>query len=93
MKDSFLGMHSHPRGVVEMIKHMPKIVIFDLDGCSWCPKMYELLYFLGGAGAPFTPSEHDNNVLLTQKGERVYLLENVREVMTESYTDKKGDAG
>jgi magnesium-dependent phosphatase 1 len=71
-------------------KYMPKIVVFDLDGCLWRPEMYELLYFSGGAGAPFTPSEDDNNILLTRKGEKVYLLGNVREVMTELYssTDK-----
>jgi magnesium-dependent phosphatase 1 len=70
-------------------KYMPKIVVFDLDGCLWRPEMYELLYFSGGAGAPFTPSEHDDNILLTRKGEKVYLLGNVRDVMTELYTDKQ----
>jgi magnesium-dependent phosphatase 1 len=68
-------------------KYMPKIVIFDLDGCLWRPEMYELLHFSGGAGAPFTPSVHDTNVLLTRTGEPVYLLGNVRDVMREVYLE------
>jgi magnesium-dependent phosphatase 1 len=62
---------------------LPKLVIFDLDGCLWRPEMYELLYYSGGAGAPFTPSDNDPNILLTRKGEPVYLLGNVRQVMQE----------
>ena len=51
--------------------------------------MYELLYFSGGAGAPFTPSDEDPNVLLTKRGEPVQLLGNVRDVMRELHTDPK----
>jgi magnesium-dependent phosphatase 1 len=50
--------------------------------------MYELLYFSGGAGAPFSPTD-DGNTLLTRKGEPVYLLGNVREVMQELYCNSK----
>ena len=35
-------------------QHLPKVIVFDLDGCLWRPEMYELLYFSGGFGAPFT---------------------------------------
>jgi magnesium-dependent phosphatase 1 len=70
-------------------KALPKLVIFDLDGCLWRPEMYELLHFSGGAGAPFTPSSSDPNMLLTRKGEPVYLLGNVRQVVQELYLDPK----
>jgi magnesium-dependent phosphatase 1 len=82
---------------------LPQLVIFDLDGCLWRPEMYELLYFSGGAGAPFTPpppppedattsvSTHSDpngiTTLLTCKGEPVYLLGNVAEIMRELYLD------
>lgn len=68
---------------------IPKLVLFDLDGCLWRPEMYELLYFSRGKGAPFTPSEHDKNVLLTVAGEPVQLLKNVREVLFELHSDPK----
>jgi magnesium-dependent phosphatase 1 len=66
---------------------VPKLVVFDLDGCLWRPEMYELVHFSGGKGAPFRPSEHDKNVLLTVAGEPVHLLKDVREVMRELYLD------
>jgi magnesium-dependent phosphatase 1 len=78
---------------------LPQLVIFDLDGCLWRPEMYELLYFSGGAGAPFTPpppppsdsttTKNPNGIttLLTCKGEPVYLLGNVPEIMRELYLD------
>ena len=70
-------------------KALPKLIIFDLDGCLWRPEMYELLHFSGGAGAPFTPSESDPKVLLSRKGEPVYLLGNVRQVMQELYLEPR----
>jgi magnesium-dependent phosphatase 1 len=70
-------------------KALPKLVVFDLDGCLWRPEMYELLYYSGGAGAPFTPSDNDPNILLTRRGEPVYLLGNVRQVMEELYLEPK----
>eukprot|EP00429_Kryptoperidinium_foliaceum_P009402 CAMPEP_0176007290 /NCGR_PEP_ID=MMETSP0120_2-20121206/3157_1 /TAXON_ID=160619 /ORGANISM="Kryptoperidinium foliaceum, Strain CCMP 1326" /LENGTH=203 /DNA_ID=CAMNT_0017340047 /DNA_START=122 /DNA_END=733 /DNA_ORIENTATION=- len=65
----------------------PKLVIFDLDGCLWRPEMYELVHFMGNKGAPFRPSEHDRNVLLTVGNEPVQLLKDVREVMKELFLD------
>jgi magnesium-dependent phosphatase 1 len=65
----------------------PKLVIFDLDGCLWRPEMYELIYFMGNSGAPFTPSKEDPNILLSRKGEPVYLLGDVREVLRELHQD------
>jgi magnesium-dependent phosphatase 1 len=66
---------------------LPKLVIFDLDGCIWRPEMYELLYFMGGYGAPFEPSKEDPNILLSCKGQPVYLLGDVRVIMRELYRD------
>ena len=84
-------------------KHLPKVIIFDLDGCLWRPEMYELLYFSGGFGAPFTvppPKSSDDDddnkdttndgsitTLLTCNGEPVYLLGDVADIFRELYTD------
>ena len=68
---------------------LPRMIVFDLDGCLWRPEMYELLYFSGGKGAPFTPSEMDPNTLKTVGGEPVYLLGDVRNVMKELYENPK----
>ena len=65
----------------------PKLIIFDLDGCLWRPEMYELIHFMGNKGAPFRPSEHDKNILLTAGGQPVQLLKDVRKVMREIYSD------
>ena len=35
-------------------KSLPKVVVFDLDGCVWDPEMYELW---GSGGAPFKASK------------------------------------
>ncbi|CAB9517782.1 Magnesium-dependent phosphatase 1 [Seminavis robusta] len=70
---------------------LPSVIIFDLDGCLWRPEMYELLYFSGGAGAPFTksPDYDTDGTLLTTKGEPVRLLGQVRQVMQELYSNPK----
>ena len=34
---------------------LPKVVVFDLDGCVWEPEMYELC-----GGAPFTVKKNGN---------------------------------
>lgn len=68
---------------------VPKVIIFDLDGCLWRPEMYELLYFSGGAGAPFTksPQYASDGIILTRANEPVKLLGEVRDVMCELYHD------
>ncbi len=66
---------------------VPKLVVFDLDGCLWRPEMYELIHFSGGKGAPFRLSDDDKNVILTVAGEPVQLLKDVREVMRELYVE------
>lgn len=54
--------------------------------------MYELLYFSGGAGAPFTksPEYETDGTILTCKSEPVRLLSQVREVMRELYCERAG---
>jgi len=64
---------------------LPKLIMFDLDGCLWRPEMYELLYFSGGSGAPFSrsPDYENDRTILTCKGEPCRLLGQVREIMQE----------
>ena len=54
--------------------------------------MYELLYFSGGAGAPFTksPDYETDGTLFTRKDEPVRLLGQVRQIMQELYCEKMG---
>lgn len=53
--------------------------------------MYELLYFSGGKGAPFTysPDYARDGTLFTTGGEPVRLLGQVRSVMRELFCDKE----
>eukprot|EP00586_Coscinodiscus_wailesii_P010930 CAMPEP_0172514708 /NCGR_PEP_ID=MMETSP1066-20121228/262159_1 /TAXON_ID=671091 /ORGANISM="Coscinodiscus wailesii, Strain CCMP2513" /LENGTH=233 /DNA_ID=CAMNT_0013295481 /DNA_START=204 /DNA_END=902 /DNA_ORIENTATION=- len=69
-------------------KKKPKLIIFDLDGCLWAPEMYELLYFSGGKGAPFTPDPTNPHRLRTVGGESVRLLGDVRRIMFELQYDE-----
>lgn len=71
---------------------MPKAIIFDLDGCLWRPEMYELIWFSNGKGAPFRPDPKNPSDLLTVGNEPVYLLGDVRDVLSEIYNreDYKG---
>lgn len=71
----------------EQEKSRPKLIVFDLDGCLWRPEMYELIHFMGNKGAPFRPSEHDRNTLLSVGDEPIELLRDVREVMRELHRD------
>ena len=68
---------------------LPKLIIFDLDGCLWRPEMYELLYFSGGAGGPFTKSENyeEDGTLLTTANEPVRLLADVRQVFQDIHSN------
>lgn len=70
---------------------LPKVIVFDLDGCLWRPEMYELLYFSGGRGAPFRADPSVEGQLLTRGDEPVYLLGNVRDIMRELWINKQWD--
>lgn len=68
---------------------MPKVVIFDLDGCLWSPEMYEINFFMGARGSPFSRDPTDTLNLLTEGGESVKLLGDVRDVMQILYTQEE----
>ncbi len=68
---------------------LPKLVIFDLDGCLWSPEMYEILHFMNGKGSPFTPDENDPKILRTAGGEPVKLLGYVRQALYELQYEEK----
>ena len=61
-------------------------IFFDLDGCLWTPEMYEIVYFMGGRGAPFREDPEDPNQLLTTGDQPVRLLGDVRAVFEEVHT-------
>eukprot|EP00474_Spongospora_subterranea_P009351 CRZ09809.1 hypothetical protein [Spongospora subterranea] len=61
---------------------LPKLVAFDLDGTLWYPEMYMLW---GGGGAPFT--QHRSGNLVDRKGQKVYLLGDTRDILSEIHAD------
>ena len=63
---------------------IPKVLVFDLDGCVWDPEMYELW---GGGGSPFTIAKDGN--LSDRSGTTVRLLGDIRKIMYEFKTDPK----
>lgn len=64
---------------------VPKVLVFDLDGCLWEPEMYELLY--GSGGAPF--SLRSDGDLKDRSGNHIQLIGDVRQIMHELKTDPK----
>ena len=64
---------------------LPKVLVFDLDGCLWEPEMYELLY--GTGGAPFHTEENGN--LTDKSGNCIELIGDVRDIMYELKTNPK----
>lgn len=66
---------------------MPKAIIFDLDGCLWSPEMYEILFFQGGRGSPFSRDPSDPLNLLTSGNGPVYLLADIRSVFQHTCTN------
>jgi magnesium-dependent phosphatase 1 len=72
------------------IRKLPKVIIFDLDGCLWRPEMYELLYFSGGRGAPFTTDPSNPMQLRTIGNEPVYTLGDVKEIFQDLHQEAKG---
>ena len=62
---------------------VPKVFVFDLDGCCWDPEMYELW----GGGAPF--KENKDGTLTDKRGTRVHLLGDVKNILYELKTDPK----
>lgn len=66
---------------------IPKAIIFDLDGCIWTPEMYEINFFQGGQGSPFSQDPKDPLNLLTCGQRPVKLLGDSRSVFQELYTN------
>ncbi|KAL1504426.1 hypothetical protein AB1Y20_010832 [Prymnesium parvum] len=62
---------------------LPKVVVFDLDGCLWSPDMY----MLWGGGAPFTPRADGD--LSDASGRRVHLLGDVRRILFELKAEER----
>ena len=70
---------------------LPRAILFDLDGCLWTPEMYEIVYFMGGQGAPFREDPKNKGGLLTVGNQPVRLLGDVRAVFEEIYREPKFD--
>ena len=62
---------------------MPKMFVFDLDGCVWDPEMYQLW----GGGSPF--SQREDGDLTDSRGQRVVLMADVREIMRALHSDER----
>ena len=75
---------SFPTRLVSRVRAMlPKVVVFDLDGCCWDPEMYELW----GGGSPF--KQNKDGTLSDRSGTRVHLLGDVKNILYELKTDPK----
>jgi magnesium-dependent phosphatase 1 len=64
---------------------LPRLLVFDLDGCTWYPEMYELW---GGGGTPFKPRSVDGD-LTDRGGNRIFIMADLRSILTEVKTDPK----
>ena len=78
-----LRLLSKVRPIMAAEKILPKVVVFDLDGCCWDPEMYELW----GGGAPFKPNK--DGTLSDRNGTKVHLLGDVKNILYELHTDPK----
>ncbi len=81
--------HYYLKKQTSSLNALPKAIIFDLDGCLWRPEMYELVWFSNGKGSPFRQDPKNPENLLTRGNEPVYLLGDVREVLSEIYNDER----
>ena len=66
---------------------LPKVVVFDLDGCLWSPDMF----MLWGGGAPFRKKPGSTD-LLDARGATVMMLGAVPEVLRELKEDPKWES-
>ena len=58
-------------------KTLPKVLVFDLDGCCWYPEMYMMW---GSGGAPFKTKD-DGHSAESKTGQKVQLLGDVRQIL------------
>lgn len=61
-----------------MARRLPKVLVFDLDGCTWWPEMYHLW---GGGGSPFTPAANGN--VKDRGNTTVEIMADLREILQE----------
>ena len=66
------------------IMKLPRVLVFDLDGCTWWPEMYHLW---GGGGSPFKPMP-DGNVI-DRSGTVVKIMADLRSILSEVNSDPK----
>lgn len=72
------------------VTKLPRLIIFDLDGCLWKPELYELL--ICQDGAPFSNDPKDKipgTCLLSKKGHRVELLADTRQILYQLYSEEE----
>ena len=65
-----------------MARRLPKVLVFDLDGCVWWPEMYHLW---GGGGSPFTPTSNGN--VKDRSNATVKVMADLREILLDIKTD------
>ena len=78
-----LSLLSKVRPIMAAEKKLPKVVVFDLDGCCWDPEMYELW----GGGPPFRANK--GGTLSDRNGTKIHLLGDVKNILYELHTDPK----
>ena len=64
--------------VQQMARKLPKVLVFDLDGCTWWPEMYHLW---GGGGSPFTLAANGN--VKDRGNTTVEIMADLREILQE----------
>ena len=63
-------------------KRLPKVLVFDLDGCTWWPEMYHLW-----GGSPFSPTPNGN--VKDRANTTVKIIGDLREILLDVQTDSK----
>ena len=63
---------------------IPRVLVFDLDGCTWWPEMYHLW---GGGGAPFKVTSGDH--LSDRAGTVVRIMADLKSILKEVKTNQK----
>jgi magnesium-dependent phosphatase 1 len=63
---------------------LPRVLVFDLDGCTWWPEMYHLW---GGGGSPFKALANGN--VKDRAGTEVKIMADLRSILKEVKTEAK----
>lgn len=79
-----------PKDLQSSKKRLPRLVVFDLDGCLWRPELFEILTCpRDNRGPPFSLNERDEIPGTTLKsaggGHTLKLLGDTRSILTELY--------